>query len=156
MNRPYDALLNAELSRRRAYSSVLSALEKASDGHGITQAMIAEKIGRKRPQVSNWLSQPSNWTLDTISDLLWAVGASMEFRVIFNDEAHVSNIKHPAMLEALDVNQPEKLGQSQAATNFSVQGVTTWTMSSQVSPTPISQLPVSEPPTTKRFIQTPA
>ena len=68
MSYPYAFALAAELNRRRVYDKVVVAIEKATLETGMTQSDICERIGRKPPQLSAWLSGPSNWTLDTISD----------------------------------------------------------------------------------------
>jgi transcriptional regulator with XRE-family HTH domain len=99
MTYPYEFALFAERNRNLAYDEVIGALEKAAVRDGVTQAKIADAMGRKRPQVSAWLSGPSNWTLDTISDLLRAVGATMEYKAVFDSERAASNIFHPALAE---------------------------------------------------------
>jgi plasmid maintenance system antidote protein VapI len=99
MTYPYDFGLAKELNRARAYDSVIAALEKAAQEEGMTQSKIAERMGRKRPQISAWLSGPSNWTLDTISDLLRAIDAEMEYEVVFNKDRSLSNHSHPLYAE---------------------------------------------------------
>lgn len=43
---------------------------EAYKARGATQAQLASRIGKRADQVSRWLSNPGNLTLDTISDLL--------------------------------------------------------------------------------------
>jgi hypothetical protein len=47
-------------------------VEKFADAQkdGLTQAILARRIGRKPDVVNRWLSSPSNLTVDTLCDLL--------------------------------------------------------------------------------------
>jgi hypothetical protein len=92
---PYEFAVSAERNRLNVYEQVIKAVEIGSQQQRINRKGIAEKTGRSPAQISAWLSGPSNWTLDTVSDLLRAVGATMEYKVVFDHERVAENYFHP-------------------------------------------------------------
>jgi transcriptional regulator with XRE-family HTH domain len=91
--------------RRRQQNRVFAALaelfaEEARKGN-ISKKELAEILGRNPSQITRWLSAPSNLELDTISDLLLAMGAEMDHRIVrFSDRAK-PNYAHPLIVPYL-------------------------------------------------------
>ena len=72
--------------KNRIYDAVIAAVEDAAKANGMRKKDIAEKLGVNPSQVTRWLSGPANWEVDTISDLLFAVGAELDIdAVLFAD-----------------------------------------------------------------------
>lgn len=61
-----------ERHRSHVYSLVLDEFERS----GINQATLAARLGKAPEIISRWLSGPGNWTLDTESDLLFAISGA--------------------------------------------------------------------------------
>jgi hypothetical protein len=65
-------------NKRHAYNIVMDQFY----GSGISQAELARRLGKGTDQVCRMLAGPGNWTLDTFSDLLFAIsGAAPVFSV---------------------------------------------------------------------------
>ena len=60
-------------AKRHAYDLVMRELKKS----GITRAELARRLGKGADRVSKMLGGPSNWTIITLSDLLFAINAGV-------------------------------------------------------------------------------
>jgi transcriptional regulator with XRE-family HTH domain len=65
-----------ERLRDRLHSAILAAFQQRAE-KGFKQSDLADRIHKKRAQITRWLGSPSNLTLDSISDLM--VGMGMDF-----------------------------------------------------------------------------
>lgn len=59
-------------AKRHAYNLVMREFKKS----GITKAELARRLGKGADRVSRMLGGPGNWTINTVSDLLFAISAS--------------------------------------------------------------------------------
>ena len=60
-------------AKREAYDLVLSEFKKS----GITKTELARRLGKTLPEVSRMLGGPANWTIATVSDLLFAIAGGI-------------------------------------------------------------------------------
>lgn len=79
-------------TQHRIHSLVLGEFEKS----GMSKADLARRTGRKPEVISRVLGQPGNWTLNTISDLLFALtGAELSNIPEYPLEASRRNLREP-------------------------------------------------------------
>lgn len=87
--------------RQRQKNLVLSALldffVEEVDRSGITRKDWAAAVGKDPAQLTRWLTSPSNFELDTLSDLLLPLGAEMEHRIVRFADRPRANSLHPLM-----------------------------------------------------------
>ena len=84
--------------RRRQQNRIHIALaaffaEEAEAGR-ITKKKLAELIEKDPAQITRWLSEPNNLEIDTISDILLAMKAEMDHRVVRFSERGQANYMH--------------------------------------------------------------
>ena len=90
-----------ERNRNRVHDLVLTAFEKS----GITQAEIARRLSKRPDVVCRLIGAPGNWTLDTVSDLLLAIGGlEPDYSYSSPFDSHPKNYSKPSWLdqEAVD------------------------------------------------------
>lgn len=72
---------------------------------GLTQAALARRLGMSPPQLNRLLKSPGNWTLDTVSNLLFAIrGGEPAYHISYPLEQSARNDTQPQWLE----KEPEK------------------------------------------------
>lgn len=82
----------------RAHNMVRELFMSIPKEEGITRAFLARRLGKKPEQITRWLSVPGNWTLNTLADLLGAMGYIPTFGVQQLQDFQRSNEYHPATM----------------------------------------------------------
>jgi predicted XRE-type DNA-binding protein len=85
--------------RNRLYETVIKAVEAS----GMRQRDIAAKLNVSPSQISHFLSGPANWTIDNVSDVLFAIDAELDFSVVKFKDRKKGNRYH-ALNEILPQN----------------------------------------------------
>jgi hypothetical protein len=85
-------------NRTRIYEAVLQEFLRSD----ISRATLARRMGKRAEQVSRLLGAPGNWTLDTVSDLLFAISGAEP----------VYGVQHPLKEPSRNYWQPEWLATS--------------------------------------------
>jgi DNA-binding phage protein len=91
----------ARMDARLAITGAVGRLfERLANEGGLNQSRIAERLGLSRARVSRMLSNPGNWTLDSVGDLLLAMGARIT-RVDVEPISEIppSNYVHPWLVD---------------------------------------------------------
>jgi hypothetical protein len=84
-------------NRMRAFTVVQREFERC----GITQTDLAERMGKGPDRICRLLGAPGNWTLDTVSDLLFAMsGAALTYGVDYPLDKPPRNLHEPDWLES--------------------------------------------------------
>ncbi len=68
--------------KNKVFQSVLAYFSDQAAKSRLTKKELAERIGRDPATITRWFSGPSNWRLDTISDLLRAMNAEMKYEIV--------------------------------------------------------------------------
>ena len=63
-----------ERTRNEIHAVLVRRFLQHAKANGLTKAELARRLGRKPEQLTRWLTAPGNLTIDTISDLLLAMG----------------------------------------------------------------------------------
>ena len=72
--------------KNKIFQSALAYFVDVAKERNLTKKDIAKLLDKDPAQITRWFSGPNNWTLDTISDLLLAMGAEMTHEIVSLDE----------------------------------------------------------------------
>jgi hypothetical protein len=84
-------------NKNRLFEKIVLLFAEEAERNGVTKKQIAERLKSDPAQITRWLSAPGNLTLDSISDILLALGAEMDYEPArFADRAKPNYI-HPLL-----------------------------------------------------------
>jgi transcriptional regulator with XRE-family HTH domain len=94
--------------KNRFFGEIASFFSEEAERRGITRKDLAVALGRDPAQITRWLSNPSNMTLDSISDILLAMDAEIDGPSIIRfSERPKSNYAHPIIRAILNQKAAE-------------------------------------------------
>lgn len=99
-----DVFYYRQRQKNRVFGDIAAFFVEEAERRGITKKDIADALRRDPSQITRWLSAPSNLTLDTISDLLLALGAEMDYSICRFEDRAVPNAAHPFIERLLTGN----------------------------------------------------
>lgn len=82
-------------TKRHVHGVVLEKFSEYATDDRRARARLAERLGVDRSQITRWLSSPGNWTLDTLSDLLLAMGCKATLVANEIGDVQQGNYVHP-------------------------------------------------------------
>ena len=95
-----------ERTKNRVFSQLVEFFASEAVTYGVSKRSIAEQLKKDPAQISRWLAQPSNLTLETLSDLLLSLGAEVDCRIVKFSEKPRSNYAHPWATDYGDFSSP--------------------------------------------------
>jgi len=81
--------------RKSRLHSLVELFAQEAASRGVTKKQLAEALSKDPSQITRWLSAPSNFELDTLSDLLLALDAEMDCRIVRFSDRLKPNYAHP-------------------------------------------------------------
>jgi hypothetical protein len=96
--RPREMFYFRQRLKNRVFNEICAFFEREAVECGMTKKILAERLKREPSQITRWLSSPGNLTLETISDLLFAMEAEpRQFQIQKLSECSKSNFVHPVV-----------------------------------------------------------
>jgi hypothetical protein len=103
--------------RNRVFYALVAWVSEQAQNQNLTQKDIAGRIRKDPAVISRLLNNPSNLTLDTISDVLLAFDAEAEPpEIVFFRDRRPPNYIHPLMVKALNITSSQNVEQTQSTT----------------------------------------
>lgn len=77
-----DIRFYRRLRRNLLFSEIQAFFVDRAKKDGIRKRHIAQKLGKDPAQITRWLSEPANLTIDSVSDLLLALDGELQINIV--------------------------------------------------------------------------
>lgn len=81
--------------KNRVFTELVQFFAEEAERRGVTKKDLATALSKDPSQITRWLSAPSNFELDTVSDILLALGAEMDHKIVRFEDRLKQNYMHP-------------------------------------------------------------
>ena len=88
---------------------VLTEFLKLVANKGFSRADLARRIGKRPEQITRLLGAPGNWELDTVSDLLLAMGYELEPKAVRFDNKGFHAVTYREWTFGAKSGEPQKV-----------------------------------------------
>lgn len=121
--RKRDAAYYRQRQKNRVFTELAKFFAEEAESRGITKKDLAEALNKDPSQITRWLAAPSNFELDTLSDILLALGAEMDHRIVRFSDRPKPNYIH-GVFQEIGSKQPAPTVASQQKARVSSLGPT--------------------------------
>jgi len=90
-----DVAYYQQRQKNRVFAELVQFFAEEAEQHGITKKDLATALSKDPSQITRWLAAPSNFELDTLSDILLALNAEMDHKIVRFSERPKQNYMHP-------------------------------------------------------------
>jgi len=90
-----DRAYYRQRQKNRVFTELVRFFAEEADRRNITKKELAAILEKDPAQITRWLSAPSNFELDTLSDILLALGAEIDHRIVRFEDRALPNDVHP-------------------------------------------------------------
>ena len=98
-----DVAYHKQREKNLVFTQLIAFLAEEMERRGITKKDIAAAISKDPSQITRMFAGPSNFELDTLTEILLPFDARMEHRIVRFQDLQKPNFAHPAIASFIGV-----------------------------------------------------
>jgi hypothetical protein len=99
-----DIAYYKQRQKNEVFTALVEFFAQEAERRGVTKKDLAQTLSKNPSQITRWLSAPSNFELDTLSEILLALDAEMEHRIVRFADRPKPNFVHPLIARVIAAN----------------------------------------------------